>query len=426
MALRKAGYKTRLADKKLSEYLKIFGAVSVEGPKWCGKTWTSLNQANSVSYIMDPAGNYSNKARAALNPSLVLDGKPPHVIDEWQEVPGIWDAVRFYVDKTPGFGKYILTGSVTPPRESYIHSGAGRIALLRMRPMTLYESGDSDGAVSLAALFSGRRIRPFAADIDLTHLIDITIRGGWPQTLNLPIEKTGSVSVEYINALLKNDLFSESFSKRNPAKLKILLRSLARNNATTVSEATIAADIDGINDDYKLSRSTVTGYIADLKRIFVIEDIPGWNPGIRSKTRIRMSAKMVFADPSLAIAALGIGRRRLLEDLNTYGFMFENLCLRDLAAYAEFHGGALFHYRDNSNLEVDAIIEMQDGAWGAFEIKLGEHQVEAAVQTLLRLKNKIISNGAREPSCLAVITGGGYGRKRKDGIYIVPVNALKA
>jgi predicted AAA+ superfamily ATPase len=380
---------------------------------------------------MDPADNYSNKKRAELNPSLVLDGKIPHVIDEWQEVPGIWDAVRFDVDKNPGLGKYILTGSVSPGRESYKHSGAGRIALLRMRPMTLYESGDSKGIVSLTQLFSGRKIRPFAADIDLVSLIDLTIRGGWPQTLNLHIEKSGNVSAEYINVLLKNDLLSNGFSKRNSAKLHLLLRSLARNNATTVSDATLTADIDGEgrkmqnNNDITLSRNSVADYISDLKRIFIIEDIPGWDPGIRSKTRIRMSPKMMFADPSLAIAALGIGKKRLLEDLNTYGFMFENLCLRDLSAYAEFHGASIYHYRDNSNLEIDTVIEMKDGAWGAFEIKLGEHQVETAAQVLIRMKNKIVSNGAREPSCLAVITGGGVGRKRKDGVYVIPINSLK-
>ena len=432
MAIKKEGYKGRLVDRKIAEYLKLFGAISVEGPKWCGKTWTSLYHANSVSYIMDPAGNYSNKTRAKLSPSLILEGKAPRVIDEWQEVPGIWDAVRFDIDKNPGFGKYILTGSVTPPRNSYRHSGAGRIAIIRMRPMTLHESGDSTGAVSFFHIFSGKKIKPFIADIDLVRLIDLTIRGGWPQTLTLPVKDAGSVSVEYINALVKNDLFNSSFSKRNSAKLNILLRSLARNNATTVSETTLTSDIQGEgknaqnNDDVLLSRNTVLEYILDLKRIFVIEDIPGWDPGIRSKTRIRMSSKVVFADPSLAIAALGIGRRRLLEDLNTFGFMFENLCLRDLCAYTEFYGGSLYHYRDNSNLEVDAIVEMKDGTWGAFEIKLGENQVDAAAQTLIRLKNKMVSNGAREPSCLGVITGGGLGRQCKDGIYVIPVNGLKA
>ena len=430
MAVKKEGYKTRLADKKLSEYLKLFGAVSVEGPKWCGKTWTSLNHANSVSYIMDPAGNYANKTRAEINPSLILDGKTPHVIDEWQEVPGIWDAVRFDVDKAPGFGKYILTGSVTPPRESYKHSGAGRIAIIRMRPMTLFESGDSAGLVSLADVFSNKKIKPFTADIDLAHLIDITIRGGWPQTLNLPKEKAGSVSIEYINALIKNDLFGSDFSRRNPAKLKILIKSLARNNSTTVNESTLTADYNGEseskqNNETSLSRNSVQQYLYDLKRIFVIEDIPGWDPGIRSKTRIRSTTKIMFADPSLAIAALGMGRRHLLDDLNTYGFMFENLCMRDLYAYAEYYGGSLYHYRDNSSLEVDAIIEMQDGSWGGFEIKLGENQIEKAAQTLNRMKNKMISNGAREPSCLAVITGGGLGRKREDGIYVIPINSLK-
>ena len=431
MSLKQAGYKTRLADKKLAEYLRLFGAVSVEGPKWCGKTWTSLNHANSVTYIMDPSGNYSNRNRARLSPSLVLEGKNPHVLDEWQEVPGIWDAIRFDIDKNPGRGKYILTGSVTPPRESYRHSGTGRIAILRMRPMTLYESGDSEGTVSLASLFSGKKIKPFSADIKLGRLIDITIRGGWPQTLNLPIKKAGTVSVEYLHALLKNDLFSDGFKKRDPSKLNTLLRSLARNNATPVNATTLAADIDGERRkgqnaaDITLSRNSVTDYTEDLKRVFIIEDIPGWNPEIRSRTRIRMSPKMIFADPSLAIASLGIGREHLTKDLNTYGFMFENLCLRDLYAYAEYHGGTLYHYRDNSNLEIDAIIEMKDGTWGAFEIKLGEHQIEAAAQTLLRMKNKIVTNGAKEPSCLAVITGGGLGRKRADGVYVIPVNSLK-
>jgi len=421
MALKQKGYKTRLVDKKLSEYLKLFGAVSVEGPKWCGKTWTSLCHANSVSYIMDPAGNYSNKERALLDPSLILNGTLPRVIDEWQEVPGIWDAVRFDIDKTPGIGKYILTGSVTPPRESYKHSGTGRIAIIRMRPMTLFESGDSAQKVSFGQIFSGKKIKTFIADINLKKLIDITIRGGWPQTLNIPIEKAGYISIEYINALIKNDLFSNDFTKRNSVKLNVLLRSLARNNSTTVSETTLAADTIG---DNTLSRNSVIEYITDLKRIFVIENIPGWNPGIRSKTRIRMSPKIIFADPSLAIAALGIERRHLLDDLNTYGLMFENLCLRDLSVYSEFYGGSLYHYRDNSNLEVDAIIEMKDGSWGAFEIKLGENQIDSAAQTLIRLKNKMISNGAKEPSCLTVITGGGFGRKREDGVYVIPINSL--
>jgi predicted AAA+ superfamily ATPase len=431
MSLTKQGYLPRIIDAKVADYLGIFGAVSVEGPKWCGKTWTSLNHASSVTYLMDPAGNYSNRARARLNPSLVLTGDKPHAIDEWQEVPGIWDAVRFSVDQTGEVGQFLLTGSATPPRESYEHSGTGRIATLRMRPMSLYESGDSTGAVSLAKLFAGNVIDPFVADLDLRHLIDITVRGGWPQTLSLPVEKAGSISAEYIKSVARNELFNENYSRRNPAKLGRLLRSLARNNATTVSDKTLTLDVDGEDrrdfsqDEIVLSRDSVADYSNDLKKIFVIEDILAWSPAIRSATRLRVAPKRVFADPSLAIAALGLGAEQLFDDLNTFGFMFENLCLRDLAVYAEQMDASLYHYHDNSDLEVDAIIETRDGSWGAFEIKLGEYQIDVAAENLLRMKNKMVAAEIREPSCLVVITGGGFGQLRDDGVYVVPVNALK-
>jgi predicted AAA+ superfamily ATPase len=302
--------------------------------------------------------------------------------------------------------------------------------------MSLFESGESLGKASLGALFNGAKMEPFSADIDLAHLIDVTIRGGWPQTLSLSGgiagDIAGAVSTAYIDAIVKNELFNADFTKRTPAKLRALLRSLARNNASTVSDTTLSADIDGEKaeerneQDVIVSRKTAGDYINDLKKIFVIEDIPGWMPNIRSKTRIRMAPKKIFADPSLAIAVLGIGRNGLMKDLNTYGFMFENLCLRDLAVYAECHGGNLFHYRDNSNLEIDAVIEMPDAAWGAFEVKLGEHQVEAAAHTLKRFRDKMVSQGAAPPACLAVVTGGGFGRQREDGVYVIPVNALKA
>ena len=434
MTLGKPGYMPRIIDKQIKESLGIFGVVSIEGPKWCGKTWSSLNHANSVNYIMDPAGVYGNRERALLNPTLALEGNKPHLIDEWQEVPGIWDAVRFDVDQTPGAGKYILTGSATPRRDAYKHSGTGRFAIIRMRPMSLFESGDSSGAVSLESLFQGNRIDPFSADMDLGRLIDVTVRGGWPETLLLPIDLAGRVSAEYIGTVLKNEAFGNSFVRRNPLKLRTLLRALARNNATTVNISTLSLDIDGdaqttrttqANNELSISRNTTSAYLEDLSRMFIIEDIAGWSPGIRSKTRIRMSPKKVFADPSLAIAALGLNRERLLHDLNTYGFMFENLCLRDFAVYAESKGGALYHYRDNSGIEVDAVIEMPDGAWGAFEIRLGEHRVEAAAQTLRRMCNKLVATGARPPACLCVITGGGFGRLRDDGIYVIPINALK-
>jgi len=421
----------RIIDIKVKEYLQLFGAILIEGPKWCGKTWTSLCHGNSVIYIMDPAGNYSNKTLARINPALILPGDTPRVIDEWQEVPGIWDAVRFDIDQDAEYGKYILTGSVLPPKNSYRHSGAGRIATIQMRPMTLFESLDSSGAISLKAIFENEKFEPFMASIDLPRLIDITIRGGWPETLKRPITKAGSVAIEYINAIVKNELFREDQAKRDPAKLRKLLRSLARNNAQTANIKTLTMDTDGTERRFQsekevlVSRDSVSDYLKDLKEIFIIEEIPQWNPEIRSKTILRQAPKRIFSDPSLAIAALGANRERLLKDLETFGFMFENLCLRDLAVYVGSYGGSLFHYHDNSELEVDAIVEMPGGKWGAFEIKLGEEQIETAAGALLRMKGKMVSAGAEPPACLAIITGGGIARLRDDGIYTLPINAIR-
>jgi predicted AAA+ superfamily ATPase len=431
MSLRKNGYIKRIVDHRIEEYLNIFGALLIEGPKWCGKTWTALNHANSVAYIMDPNDSYSNKTLAKINPALLLPGKKPRLIDEWQEAPGIWDAVRFDVDQAPGYGKYLLTGSATPPRETYAHSGAGRIAIIRMRPMTLSESGDSTNMISLKSIFEGEEIEPYLADIDLLKLIDISVRGGWPETLNMSIKKAGNVASEYINAITRNEMLCENQSKRNPAKMLKLLKSLARNNATTASIKTLSMDTDGSErkdqneDDIKISRDSVTEYLKVLKEIFVIEELSAWNPEVRSKTIIRSAAKRIFADPSLAVASLNLSRNKLVQDFNTFGFIFENLCLRDLLVYADFYQGHLFHYHDNSDLEVDAIIEMPDGKWGAFEIKLGEHQVDTAARSLCLLRDKMVSNGAEHPSCLCVITGGGFGRKRDDGVYVIPINSLK-
>jgi len=431
MSLAKAGYIDRVIDAKVIEYLKLFGAILIEGPKWCGKTWTSLNHANSVVFIMDPVGNYNNRTLARLNPALILPGDAPRLIDEWQEVPGIWDAVRFDVDQNPGFGKYILTGSVTPPEASYMHSGTGRIATLRMRPMSLFESQDSSGTISLGAIFNSERYEPFISEVDILRLIDLTIRGGWPETLKLPINKAGSVALEYINAIVKNEVPHEGNTKKDRAKLHKLLRSLARNNSTTATIKTLSTDTNGVlrqdqkEEDIVASRYVVADYIKHLKEIFVIDDIPPWNPEIRSKTIMRQAPKRIFTDPSLALAALGADRDRMLKDLNTFGFMFENLCLRDLSVYAAHYGGSVFHYRDNSDLEADAIIELPDGTWGAFEVKLGEEHVESAADTLLRLRDKMNAAGAEPPACLVIITGGGLAQVRDDGIYIAPINALR-
>ena len=431
MSLRKSGYTARIIDPKIDEYLQLFGAILIEGPKWCGKTWTSLNHANSVTYIMDPIGNYSNRTLARINPALVLTDKAPHLIDEWQEAPGVWDAVRFDIDQNPGYGKYLLTGSASPPRDSYAHSGTGRIAVIRMYPMTLFESMDSEGLVSLGEVFEKVKFDPFLSNIDLIRLIDITIRGGWPETLKLPIGKSGIVALEYLSAIAKNEWFLDDQSKRDPEKLSKLMRSLARNNATTASIKTLSADTDGAERPHQsekqivISRDSVSEYLRNLKEIFVIEEIPPWNPEIRSKAIMRQAPKRIFSDPSLAVAALGLNRERLLQDLRTFGFMFENLCLRDLAVYAGHYGGKLYHYRDNSEMEIDAIIEMPNGDWGAFEIKLGENQTETAAKTLQQLRDKMVATGAEPPICLAVITGGGIARLRDDGVYVLPITSLR-
>jgi predicted AAA+ superfamily ATPase len=426
MTLTKKGYRKRLFDNRIRGLLKIFGAVSIVGPKWCGKTWTALNHANSVTWIMDPADSYSNKTRAQIDPSLILREKPPQLIDEWQEVPGIWDAVRFAVDQNPQKGRFLLTGSATPAKTPPLHSGAGRFARIRMFPMTLFESGDSTGKVSLETLFLDKGLEPSRADISLEDLIFLTARGGWPVNLGNYSRETLEIPFQYIDAVINNELFTRDDPRRNRVKMRHLLRSLARNNTSIMKDSSIYADIRAsqISEDEALSRQSISMYVGDLMRIFVIEEIPGWMPLLRSKTRIRMSPKRFFTDPSLAAAALGATPEKLLSDLNTFGFMFENLCLRDLSVYAELLSGSLFHYRDNTGLEVDAIIERPGGSYGAFEIKLGAHRVEEGANTLLRFKKKMIEASVEAPAFLAVLIGGGTAYMREDGVYVVPINSL--
>ena len=429
MTLTPKGYIPRLVDEKLDTYLKLFGAVSLEGPKWCGKTWTALSHAESVFYVMDPARGYQNRKRAELDPALILEGDTPRVLDEWQEVPGIWDAVRYSVDQRHERGRYILTGSVTPPKKKYRHSGAGRIARLEMRSMSLTESKESSHDISLCALLSGEGFDPCVADIRLRQLARIIARGGWPEMLLVPSEDYQLVSRQYLKAISENDLFDENTPQRNPEKLNRLLQALGRNNATLVNDATLLSDFVGANGSSSeeataLSRVTMSDYLSDLRRIFVIEEIPAWSPNIRSRTRIRQAPKRMFTDPSLACAALGANSDYLIQDLNTLGFMFENLCLRDLAIYARQCEASVFHYRDNADLEIDAIVEMPDGSWGAFEIKLGEQQVDEAAGALKRFQKKMIEAHVAPPLCLVVITGGGTAYQRDDGIAVIPITAL--
>jgi len=423
MTLIKDGYIPRLVDHKISRYLRIFGAIHIEGPKWCGKTWTALSHSNTVRYMMDPSAGINYKETAKYDPSLLLEGEEPILIDEWQEVPSIWDAVRFEVDQKTKRGRFILTGSTKPNVSNIAHSGAGRIANVRMRPMSLCEAGVSTKNVSLADILSANKIKPSVSNIGLMDLIEVTCRGGWPANLCIPKEDAAEIPAQYIESITRIDMSQIDDIRRDPARIKRVLHSFARNNSTTASNATLRGDL--LEDGASMSPNTLSSYISALTRLFVIEEIPGWQPEILSRARVRTSPKRMFSDPSLAAAILKSGPNSLKYDLNTFGFLFENLCIRDLLIYADYLDATVYHYRDSYNNEADAVIETKDGRWAAFEIKLGEHRVEEGAASLHALKKRICSEGGKPPESLCVISGGGLAYQRDDGIYCVPVNALR-
>jgi len=422
MALTEHGYKPRLIDGKITKYLSLFGALSIEGPKWCGKTWTALNHAKSVVYMLDPENGYANREAARLNPSSVLTGETPLLIDEWQEAPGIWDAVRFASDRTKEKGLYLLTGSVTPKEGSYSHSGAGRIGKVRMRTMSLHESGDSSGIVSLAGLFAGDIVNPDISGLTQEKLIFLAIRGGWPDNIASANDDAGILPEQYIAALVETDISNADNTKRNPQLVLHLLAAIARTNVTSAKLSTITADISSRFGG--ITRQTVSDYISSLSRLYVIEEIPQWFPELRDKQRLRKSPKRMLTDPSVAVSALKARGSELARDPRTLGMVFENLCLRDLLVYSDIIGAKLSHYHDLNDLEVDAIVEL-DSKWAAIEIKLGAHRVDEGAQALKRLQSKLVSKGAACPSFLAVITGGGPLYTRSDGIHVIPIDCLK-
>lgn len=419
-------YLPRVIDSKIEEYLEVFGAVCVEGPKWCGKTWTSSYHSKSEIMIADPAGNFQNRRLAEMSPELVLEGETPRLIDEWQEVPPIWDAVRYKVDSRAGKGQFILTGSATPNHKGILHSGAGRIAKLRMRTMSLYESGDSSGAVSLENLCRGEFEPMMTGEVDLKELVRLIIRGGWPASINLPAASAGLIPAEYLKAVIDDDVHRIDGVKRNAAKMKLLLRSLARNESTTATNRTLKNDIKE-TDDEDVDVETVKDYLDIFERLFIIENQPPFSTGIRSSVRIKQAVKRHFSDPSLACALLKATPDSLIGDLNTLGFLFESLCERDLRIYAETFGGSLYHYQDYRGREIDAVIELADGNWAAFEIKLGANQIDAAAENLLKIKKSMEKDPkGRPPAVLCVVCGlAAAAYKRPDGVYVVPITALK-
>lgn len=424
--MRRSDYKPRVIDQKVKEYLSAFGAICIEGPKWCGKTWTSSYHCNSEFYLGDPSGNFQNRQLAEMSPALVLDGDKPRLIDEWQEVPPIWDAVRFKVDEIPKKGQFILTGSATPNHKGILHSGAGRIAKLRMRPMSLYESGHSSGKISLKELCAGNMESVMTGEVGLTNLIELIIRGGWPGNLDLSLEQAALLPTEYLNAVINDDVYRIDGVRRDTFKMQQLLRSLARNESTTASNKTLIRDMKTV-DDGDIDSNTISAYLDIFKRLFITDNQPPFSVGIRSSVRVKQAEKRHFADPSLACALLKATPAGLLNDLETLGFLFEALCERDLRIYAESFGANLYHYQDYKNQEIDAVIELSGGSWCAFEIKLGANQIDAAAANLLKIKKQIEEdpNGS-PPAVLCVLCGlANAAYRRSDGVFVVPITALK-
>ena len=419
-------YMPRIVDTRIEEYLKIFGAVCVEGPRGCGKTWTSSYHCNSAIYIGDPTGNFQNRQLAELSPELVLDGDTPRLVDEWPEVPSIWDAVRYRVDQTPQKGQFILTGSATPNHKGILHSGAGRIARLRMRPMSLYESGDSSGTVSLEQLCRGQLNPAMTGEASLKKLIELIVRGGWPGAVKLPVEQAASLPAEYLNAVIDDDVYRIDGVKRNTTKMRLLLRSLAQNESTTISNRTLKKDIREI-DDENIDINTVKDYLDIFERLFILDNQPPFSTGVRSSVRVKQAVKRHFSDPSLACSLLKLTPASLLGDLETLGFLFEALCERDLKIYAESFGGTLYHYQDYRGREIDACIELPDGQWCAFEIKLGANQIDTAAQSLLNIQKEFADDPkGKPPAALCVLCGmANAAYRRPDGVFVVPITALK-
>lgn len=421
-------YLPRIIDSMIADRLSWKGAVCVEGAKWCGKTRSCLEQARSTFLVGNPEGNYANRNLAELNPLLALQGDTPHLIDEWQEVPSLWDAVRMEVDKRSENGQFILTGSSSPRKKSTTHSGTGRITKLRMRSMSLFESCDSSGSVSIHSLFDNTFEDCLTGDVELIHLAELIVRGGWPGILGYGEHAYIENGRDYIRSFLTEDLMKLDDDKvrRDVRKIEYLLVSLARNESTTITVAGLCRDIKAAtNTDIK--EDTVNEYLNLLERSFLIENQEPFTFSSRSSRRLKLAPKRHMTDPSLSCALLSLTPAKLMKDLETFGFMFEALAERDLAIYSTALNGRLGHYQDYGNKEIDAVLELDDGRWGAFEIKLGANQIDKAAESLLNVSRLIkADNPDNAPSFLAVICGlSNAAYRRKDGVYVLPLTALK-
>ena len=420
-------YKHRIADGILEKKLRSKGAVLIEGPKWCGKTTTAEQQARSILYMDNPASFESNLQMAEIDPGILLEGDTPRLVDEWQLAPKLWDTMRFEVDHRHQVGQFILTGSAVPSdEESMKHSGTGRFSWLTMRPMSLYESGESNGKVSLSHLFESRENIVATNSLRIDDIAFLICRGGWPFACSLQGDAALAQAFDYVDAVIKKDVSRVDGTNRNITTTRLLMRSYARNQGSQATIGTIVADMM-TNDENEIGVKTAGSYLDALRKIFVIEDSEAWNPNLRSKTAIRTANTRYFIDPSIGTAVLGLGPKDLINALNTMGLFFETLCVRDLRIFADALDGQVFHYRDKSGLECDAVIHLRNGRYGLVEIKLGgDRLINEGASNLLALVDKINTDKMKEPSFLMDLTGtGDFAYRRKDGVYVVPIGCLK-
>ncbi len=413
-------YMPRIIDEVLKNKLEYMGAVVIEGPKWCGKSTTAKNVAKSVILLQDPDNKIQYDNINNTKPSLFLEGEKPRLLDEWQMYPVIWDSIRSDVDKTGLKGQYILTGSVNSSTVDLktMHSGTGRFSKLVMSTMSLYESGDSDGKVSLEDIINGKDISG-VSKLELDDIINVMIRGGWPDAVNIPNDNKYNVVKDYVQSLVNEEVKLVDGSSRDKIKMGALLKSLSRNISTSVKKSTIVKDVTSV------SRPTIDDYISTLEKLFVVEYVPATNLNLRSSIQLRTNPKLELADPSIVIASLGLNRDDLINDLNFTGFIFENLCYRDLKIYAGVLNANLFYYRDNKDFEVDFILKTDNDKWGAIEVKMGAKEIDGAAENLKKFKTKVDLEKCGEPAFLMVLTASNLSYVREDGVYVVSIGNLK-
>ena len=423
-------YKNRVCDSVLSELLASSGAVLIVGTKWCGKTYTAMRAANSALFMQNRDLSQNYQKIASTKPSLLLEGAVPRLLDEWQEAVVLWDSVRFAVDQRGKMGQFILTGSAVPPdtqdaahHEKRLHSGVGRIAPMKMRPMSLWESKESSGSVSLKTLFDGESDVAAISPMAVEDIAFALCRGGWPASIDLKRTAALHTAKNYVDEVINYDVHRVDGVEKNPQRVRKLLESLARNISTMASNETIMDDVRAT--DETLSPNTFAAYMTALNRIFIVDNVAAWSPALRSKTVIRTSPKRHFADPSIATALLRIDPDGLLKDFNLFGYLFEDMCARDLRVYAQALDGEVFHYRDKNELECDLVLALRDGRWAAVEVKLGGKEEDAAASNLLKLSKKIDDQKMNKPSFLMILTAGQYAYRRNDGVLVIPLGCLK-